>query len=274
MDQPGLLRVYRKQIHTGMVRFEQPLQTVYAAPTRALLLRQQKAMVLLRHLEVAPAPGNIERMRGFHVMQVYHPDLTDFMSAWLEEHREGKIELLRRLGATVGMVHSLRNSGTGDITNPNPKPVALRLAGTIRKNALLLHLQGRKCSTPWSLATLYQDVLDLWGSSGGTLAGNWLGFPPVRIWESGLMIMDLSRAKYSEPLLDLVSIRPQAIATEDVNFFWEYFLQGYCATCELPGDWKRKLEMLYRIRVLQSIVAEKGQNDAFTDWQVKWWEKL
>jgi hypothetical protein len=274
MDRPVLLRLYRKYIgQIGMVRFEQPAQTVYAAPSSSLLLRQQKAMKLLRHLDVTPPPDEIKQMRGLRVMRVDHPDLTDFMSVWRKEHREGRIELIRRLGATLGMVHSLRNSGTGDIINPTPRPVGQRLMGLIRKNHVLLRLHGRTSSFP-GLLGLGQEVKNLWGNSGGTLAGNWSGFPPVKIWENGLMIMDLSRANYSEPLVDLVNIRPQLIGLEDVNFFWEYFLQGYCATCELPAAWKQKIEFLYRIRLLQAVVAERGQKCAQEDWQLKWWEKL
>lgn len=273
MKIPGLLRLYSDYIRsTGMVRFEQPDQTVYVAPARKLLLRQQKAMELLRHLEVAPQPSPITRLRRFNAMAVRHQHLTDFMTVWQVQAREGRIEFIRRLGATVGMVHSLRHSGTGDILAPSATPAARYLAGMVRKTQIMNTLgdnPGRSDNSD-----LISEILDLWGDSGGTLVGNWLGFPPVKIWDSGLMVMDLSRAKYSEPLLDFVNIQPRVLGLDEIGFFWEYFLQGYGATCELPADWKQKIAILYKINLLEAEVAGKGEKGAEEDWQSKWWEKL
>lgn len=275
MNIPGLLRLYRDYIRAvGLVRFEQAEQTVYAAPASRLLLRQQKAMELLRHLEVAPQPAPIQRLRGSCVMAVNHHTLTAFMAAWQVEGREARIEIIRRLGATVGMIHSLRHSGTGDILAPTAKPVALYLAGLARKSYILFSQQDRESLFPLSLPEMLGQVMNLWGDSGGTLVGNWPGFPPVKLWDSGLMVMDLSRAKYSEPLLDLVNIHPQAIGLDDVGFFWEYFLQGYGATGELPALWQEKIELLYRINLLQAMASGMDEMGALRDWQSKWWENL
>ena len=123
---------------------------------------------------------------------------------------------------------------------------------------------------PGTVATLTEDTINLWPSGGGTLTGCWLGFPPIKIWDNGLMIMDLSRARYSEPLLDLVNLRPQAIGLDDIHFFWEYFLQGYCATSELASNWTERIEVLYRLRLLKLLQL---QREALEDWQSKWWEK-
>lgn len=268
---PALLRMYRSYIReVGLMRFEAPCQTVYAAPGLGRLLRQQKAMGLLRHLEVTLPPAPLATLRGVRVMTVNHHPLRDFTSVWQGEERAGRIELIRRLGATVGMVHSLKHLGTGDIINPNLKPIARHLAGIIRKSQVAMALENRALAKRHS--GLIQDVVKLWGNSGGTLSGNWLGFPPVKVSENGLVIMDLSRANYSEPLVDLVSIRPQDIGLEDVGFFWEHFLQGYCATCELPAQWKEKIDVLYKIRVLQAFSI--SENSDVGDLQFKWWEKL
>jgi len=275
MNLPGLLRMYKDYIHqVGMVRFEQPDQTVYAAPTCRLLIRQKKAMELLRHLDVAPPPAQLDTMRGLKVMAVSHHTLSDFMSVWKQQDREGRIELIRRLGATVGMVHSLRHMGTGDIVNPNSTPVAQHLVGLIRKNFICLSLQRRADTFPEKISGLIEDVVNLWGNTGGTLSGNWAGFPPVKIWDNGLMIMDLSQANYSVPFMDFVNIRPQVIGMEDVSFFWEYFLQGYCATSELPSSWKQKIELLYKVNLLQALATGIGEKRAGEDCQTKWWAKL
>lgn len=275
MNLPAQLRVYKDYIRAaGVVRFEQPEMTVYVAPAKRFLLRQQKAMKLLRHLEVAPLPAPLSRMRGLWVMSARHQHLTDFMSVWPQQTREGKIELIRRLGATVGMVHSLRHSGTGDIVLPNPKPVSQYLVGMIKRNYILCSQQGQAASIPGKLTEMVEAAQDLWEGSGGTLVGNWLGFPPVKIWESGLVIMDLTRARYSVPLLDLVNIHPQVIGLDDIGFFWEYFLQGYGATGEFPENWKPKIELLYRVRLMQALAEGLGEKGAAEDWRSKWWEIL
>jgi len=274
MKPAGLLRLYRDHIrHVGIARFEQSEETMYAAADVKLLLRQRRAMELLQHLDVAPKSAQIYRMRGLYVMKVTHPQLTHFMTVWQGETRPARIELIRRLGATVGMVHSLRHSGTGDVIQPHPKPVSQHLVEVIRANYRLLSLRGRSNAFPQACADLVAEAKELWGSAGGTLAGNWVGFPPVKIWDSGLMIMDLAQARYSVPLMDLVNIRPQTIGLGDLEFFWEYFLQGYGATCELPSQGREKIDLLYRIRLLQAMATERGERAAQEDWESRWWEK-
>lgn len=274
MRLPAALRAYRGYIWTtGLVRFEQPEQTVYAAPANGILLRQRRAMELLRHLDVAPQPVRIQRLRNLWVMAVQHRPLVDLLPVWQSQAREGKIELIRRLGATMGMVHSLRHSGTGDIIAPRSHPVSRHIKSLIRRNYILLSTRKELHLFPGPVAALTQEVVELWSSGGGTLIGNWRGFPPIKIWDDGLMIMDLSRARYSEPLLDLVNLRPQAIGLDDIHFFWEYFLQGYCATSELSADWQERIEVLYRLRLLQALAEGKGQREALADWRSKWWEK-
>jgi len=271
MNLPMLLRLYSDYIaNAGMVRFEQPNSTVYAVSEFSLLCRQQKAMELLRHLDVAPQPAPISSLRRLWVMKASHPALTDFLTGLSHSRRRGKIELIRSLGATVGMVHSLRHTGTGDIVEPDSKSVLRQLTVMVRKNQVLLSAQGMLscCYTG-----LLQDVRQLWGSSGGTLIGNWPDFPPVRIWDNGLMLMDLSRAKYSEPLLDLVNLHPRNIGLETM-FFWEYFLQGYGATCELPAEGREKIELLYKIKMLQAHAEGKGIQRAQEDLQSQWWNKV
>ncbi|HBI56665.1 MAG TPA: hypothetical protein DDY38_07555 [Firmicutes bacterium] len=271
MNLPMQLRLYSDYIaEVGMVRFERPNSTVYAASDRCLLYRQQKAMKLLRHLDVSPQPASIRPLRRLWVMEVTHPTLTDFLAALAGSKRRGKIELIRRLGATVGMVHSLRHTGTGDIVDPDSISVLRKLTTLVRKNQVLLSVQGKPADL---FAGLLGEVKFLWGSSGGTLVGNWPDFPPVRIWNSGLMIMDLSRANYSEPLLDLVNLHPRDIGLETM-FFWEYFLQGYGATCELPAQGKAKIEVLYKIKLLQALAEGKGVQRAQEDCRIQWWKKV
>jgi len=273
MSISAFIRAYRDYIReAGIVRFEQPDFTVYVASSKRMLLRQRWAMKLLRHLDVAPQPAEFQRVRGFCTMPVNHHTLSDFMPLWLNQDRDGRIELIRRLGATMGMVHSLRHSGTGDILNPAPKPVSRAIVGIIRRYTLLGAINKGTRSIE-DTSALISEVYALWGEGGGTLSGNWAGFPPVKIWENGLMIMDLSQASYSEPLLDLVRLRPQTLGLADICFFWEYFLQGYCATCELPADWKQRIEVLYQVRMLQASAMERGVKEALEDWQSKWWEK-
>jgi hypothetical protein len=275
MKLPALLRIHRDDIFgAGVVRFEQPEFTVYAAPSSRILSRQYKAMLLLQHLDLAPQPAPIQRVGRVSVIVARHQPLSDYKLVWQRQNRAGKIELIRRLGATIGMVHAMRHAGTGDLVNPHPKPVSRHLAGLIRKNYILLSLQQRTVLWPERVSALVQEAVALWGNAGGTLAGNWTGFPPVKIQDSGLMIMDLSRASYSEPLMDLVNICPQVIGLNDVGFFWEYFLQGYGATCELPGTWKQRINLLYKIRLLQSLAAGKEEERAVSDWESRWWEKL
>lgn len=263
------LRLYRNYIaETGMVRFESLNSTVYAASS-CLLYRQQKAMTLLRHLDVAPQPAAIRPLRRLWVMEVSHPPLTDFLIELTRRRSRGKIELIRRLGATLGMIHSLRHSGTGDIVAPDTKSVPRQLTSLVRKNQVLLAARGN--SVPF--AGLLEEVHHLWGSSGGAMVGNWQGFPPVRIWNSGLMIMDLSRANYSEPLLDLVHLNPRDIGL-DTNFFWEYFLQGYGATCELPVQGREKIEVLYKIKLLRALALGQGVRQAQEDYNSQWWQQV
>ena len=127
MRLPAALRTYRGYIQkVGVVRFEQPEQTVYVASNKGILLRQRKAMELLRHLDVAPQPASVRRLRHLWVMAVQHRPLADLMPVWHCIAREGKIEKVRRVGATIGMVHSLRHAGTGDITCPRLHPVCKR----------------------------------------------------------------------------------------------------------------------------------------------------
>jgi len=274
MNIPVQLRLYNDYIRAaGIVRFEQPNRTVYAAPSKNLLLQQRKAMELLRHLEVAPLPSQIYRLRGLWVMPASHQTLTDILPVWQEQDREGRIEFIRRLGATMGMLHSLRHPGAGDILCPEPRTVAADITALLRKSSLLCGKDSRE-RFPQILPGLMSSIKDLWVDSGGTLVGNWQGFPPVKIWEDGLMIMGLSGARYSEPLLDLVNIHPQAIGLEDTGFFWEYFLQGYGATGELSANWQEKIEILYRIRILQAAASGTGEKWALEDWQSKWWEKI
>ena len=271
MNTAMLLRLYSDYItEAGMARFEQPNSTIYAAPECSLLCRQQKAMELLRHLDVAPQPATVKPLRRLWVMEVSHPTLSDFLTRLSLSRRRGKIELIRRLGATVGMVHSLRHIGTGDIVEPDSKSVLRQLTVTVRKNQMLLSVQGKLSAC---FAGLLPEVKQLWGSSGGTLVGNWPDFPPVRIWDNGLMIMDLSRANYSEPLLDLVNLHPRDIGLETM-FFWEYFLQGYGATCELPAEGKEKMELLYTIKLMQAEAEGKGIQRAQEDLQSQWWKKV
>lgn len=274
MRLPAALRAYRGYIQAaGIVRFEQPEQTIYAASANIFLLRQRKAMELLRHLDVVPQPARIRRLRRLCVMAVRHRPLAALMPVWQGHTREGKIELIRRLGATMGMVHSLRHSGTGDIIAPRAYPVSHYLRILIRRSYIILSARKELRAFPGTVAALAADAAELWSSGGGTLTGNWQGFPPIKIWDDGLMIMDMSRARYSEPLLDLVNLRPQAIGLDDIHFFWEYFLQGYCATSELSADWQERIEVLYRLRLLQALAEGKGQKEALADWQSKWWEK-
>lgn len=273
MKLPALLRVYKNYIYSaGIARFEQSEQTVYVASANRFLLRQRKAMELLRHLDVAPQPTRVQRLRNLWIMPVRHRPLSELMPVWQSQTREGRIELIRRLGATIGMVHSLRNSGTGDITCPQPRAVSHYIVGKIRRNYLMLFLRGELGLFPGSLPVLSAEANNMWCSGGGTLTGGWKEFPPIKRWDNGLMIMDLSRASYSEPLQDLVNLRSQAIGLDDIYFFWEYFLQGYCATAELPLDWKERIELLYRIRLLQALANGRGQGEALGDWQSKWWE--
>lgn len=271
---PAALRALRGYIQdAGIVRFEQSEQTVYAASDKGILLRQHKAMELLRHLDVAPHPARIQHLRHLWVMAIQHRPLVDLMPVWQDLSREGRIEKIRRVGATIGMVHSLRHVGTGDITCPRPHPVSHYIVSQIRWYHLLLSKQKGLERFPFAVATLTQDALNLWPSGGGTLIGNWLGFPPIKIWDNGLMIMDLSRARYSEPLLDLVNLRPQVIGLDDIHFFWEYFLQGYCATSELASNWKERIELLYRLKMLKALAEGREQRESMEEWQSKWWEK-
>lgn len=264
------LRLYRDYIvNTGMVRFESPNSTVYAAGG-CLLYRQQKAMTLLRHLDVAPQPTDIRPLRSLWVMEVNHPPLTDYLTELARRRSRGKIELIRRLGATLGMIHSLRHSGTGDIVDPDAKSVVRHLTTLVRKNQVLLSAKRKSLH---SFAGLLGAVQHLWGSSGGAMVGNWHGFPPVRIWGSGLMIMDLSRANYSEPLLDLVHLQPREIGLE-TTFFWEYFLQGYGATCELPAQGREKIEVLYKIKLLLALAQGQGVGQAQEDYSSQWWKQV
>lgn len=264
------LRLYREIIaEGGLARFEWPESTLYAADARAPLCRQQRAMELLGHLEIAPAPNSLTRLRRLWIMRVRHPLLEDYYGTLRASRRREKIELLRRLGATVGMVHSLRHGGTGDIVCPAPFPVLRKLRAQIRKHEVFLAVRGQ----PQPFPALGEEVESLWGAAGGALAGNWQGFPPVRIGERGLMIMDLARAAYSEPLLDLVSQRPGDIGLE-TTFFWEYFLQGYCATNELPQNGKEKIEALYKLKLLGSLASGIGIKQAREDYRSQWWQEL
>ena len=265
------LRMYRDYINSvGAMRFERPESTVYAARKRCGLHRQHKAMGLLRHLEVAPSPGRIRALRRLWVMETRHPPLGDFLTALAANRRRGQIELIRRLGATVGIVHSIRHTGTGDILKPNPTSIRRRLLLLVRKNQILLAGSGQDCH---SFAGLADRINDLWLEGGGTLVGNWIGFPPVRKWDNGLMIMDMSRASYWEPLWDLVNCCPED-ADLDIKFFWEYFLQGYCATCELPSQGMAKIEVLYQIKLLEAYGTGIGIRQAQGAFKSQWWKEL
>ena len=173
---------------------------------------------MLRHLDVAPQPAAIRPLRRLWVMEVSHPPLTDFLTELTRRRSRGKIELIRRLGATLGMIHSLRHSGTGDIVAPDTKSVPKQLTSLVRRTSALAARKFAPLPGCWRRFITSGAAPR---SDGGQLAG----LPPVRIWNSGLMIMDLSRANYSEPLLDLVHLNPRDIGL-DTNFFWEYFLQG------------------------------------------------
>lgn len=265
------LRLYRPYIvQAGCLRFERPGSTVYAARKRQCLGRQQKAMELLRHLEVAPPPGPIFRLRRQWVMCAKHPLLRDYLAAVEKSRPMGRIELVRRFGATIGMVHSLRHTGSGSLIKPEATCLSEKLTGLIHSRLLLLTAQGKPSSDFRELPGL---VRRLWRQGGSTLVGNWSGFPPLRIWDNGLMIMDLSRAQYSEPLLDLVGFTPELIGLES-DFFREYFLQGYCATCELPENAKAKLEALHKIQLLQAAATGSGKRQAAKKWRNPWWYRL
>lgn len=265
------LRLKRNCIaHTGILRFEEPEGTVYAASQGEFLLRQQQGMALLRHLEVAPQPGLVRRERRLWVMEAQHPPLHDFLTALAESKRRDKIELIRRLGAAMGMVHSLRHTGTGDILHPAPVPVAVRLTALARKSLVLLAARGNKNG---SQSGLLLKIRSLWGDASGTLVGNWPIFPAARIWASGLMFMDFSRACYSEQLLDLVSLHPRDVGLETM-FFWEYFLQGYGATCELPEQGREKIGVLYHLMLLQALATGREVQRAQADCRSGWWNKV
>lgn len=265
------LRLYRNSIaHAGVLRFIKPNSTVYVAGCRSLLEQQQKAMGLLSHLEVAPRPGPIKPLRKLWLMEVAHPPLKDYYVALAGSRRQGKVELIRRFGATVGMVHSLRNTGTGDLLKPDSVPIAKKIIKKVKENQILLTMRGKDVCP---FAGLTDEVVDIWGEAGGTLVGNWDGFPPLAIWDNGLMIMNLAKANYWEPLFDLASFHPQDIGLE-AGFFWEYFLQGYGATCELPTDGQEKLEIVYKINLLQAIARERGVGRAMDDCQSQWWKTV
>lgn len=264
------LRLYRNSIaDAGVTRFMKPNATMYAAGCRSLLEQQQKAMALLAHLEVAPGPGAIKPLRKLWLMEAGHPPLKDFFVALAGSRRPRKIELIRRFGATVGMVHSIRSTGTGDLLRPDSVPVARKIAAKVKADLVLLALRGKDLS---SFAGLADEIIEIWGEAGGTLVGNWGGFPPLAIWDNGLMIMNLSGANYWEPLFDLANFHPQDIGLE-TGFFWEYFLQGYEATCELPTASREKIEAVYKLNLLRALARERGIDRALADCKNRWWER-
>lgn len=266
------LRLYRNHIaQKGTMRWDGPNFTLYASARRCLLERQLKAFNLLRHLDVTPSPGGIKPYRRLWVMEAAHPPLTDYFVALAGSRRRSKIELIRRFGATVGMVHSLRNAGTGDLLQPESIPVAKKMLGKVQIYRVLLAQRGQSNSVCWD--GLSEAITGLWGAAGGILAGNWNGFPSVAVWDNGLLIMDLSRADYWEPLFDLASFRPEAIGLDRL-FFWEYFLQGYGATCEFPEREKEKIETVYRYNYLQALAVGKGASHAEEDLRSQWWRKV
>ena len=231
---------------------------------RQPLLRQHKAMELLRHLDVAPRPGRIQPLQA-RVMTACHRRLSELMPVWQRQSRQGKISD-QAPGGNVGDGPFPASLGTGDIVAPGTGPLSLPVG------------PGAQIPCPGAGRTGAFQVREIaaaitaFGITEAALTGNWRGFPPVRIWDSGLMIMDCP-GQLLGTLLDLVNLRPQVIGLDDIAFFWEYFLQGYCATGELPANWRQKLEVLYKLKVLQALAEGRYRKEAMDDWQSRWWEQ-
>ena len=87
----------------------------------------------------------------------------------------------------------------------------------------------------------------------------------MRIWDKAdLMIkVDLSRVATGTPFGFGKSPSRRSLGLDDIAFFWKYFLQGYCATGELPATGGVKsLMVLYKLQSLsrqwpRAVTAKK-----------------
>lgn len=264
MNLSQILRVYRHYIAAvGLCRYETTRQTVYISSRLKPLLRQQQALTLLAHLEVAPAVESLERWRGLYLLVTTHPPCRGFLEEWQQSSKSHRVELVRRLGATLGMVHSLRDVRTGPIDNPGPLPPGKQIAAELK----LYRAWDEQPSGVDKGAAAEQ----VWDCPGSALVGNWTGFPPLNVWDNGLIVMDFSRARFFDPLWDLVRLDPACLNWQDGARFWEYFLQGYCASGELPDNWRVKIALLAELSRLRELARGNG---AAENSQNRWWEQL
>ncbi|MTI95054.1 MAG: hypothetical protein FH749_06125 [Firmicutes bacterium] len=257
MKLPLILRRNKAEIRTAtMTIFEKPLHTYFVSPHVPTISRQRAALAKVGHLGIAPSICKEFRLRGFNVLMANHMRLQPYQPRLLEGSRAEKIQLIRRLGAAIGMGHSIREERIG-LLGSNTKPSV----------AAMLHHLNNMSMNGGRKREVSEIISSLWTESGGALVLNFRQWPQVNLADGALFFMDFSRAMIFDPLWDLARLNPGSIGLEEL-FFWEYFLQGYCATGELPANWKERLEVLTGILSLHSKTARPA------DLRRKWWKQL
>jgi hypothetical protein len=247
----------------GFAAFHESSVTYYAGPKGSPKLASQvEALKLLRHLEVAPQPGVFSSLRGFALLPAYHRPAQDFSRLVGEAARPEQVELVRRLGAAVGMVHSMKSLWVGPIEQPGTNQVSF---------IKTLLVKGAITSGQPLPKNLWDRIEELWQGSGASLVVGWQGWPELRVTEDALLIMDFSHALFFDPLWDFVRLEPCPLQMGIE--FWDFFLQGYCATGELEANWREKVEVLYQ--VAQFVAPRKSRcEDLICHYQSRWWDTL
>lgn len=260
MNLSQILRVYGHCISAvEMCRHETPRQTIYISSRLKPLVRQRQALALLAHLEIAPAVVTMERWRGFYLLITFHPPSQGFLSKWRSSSHAHQVEMIRRLGATMGMVHSLRDVRTGPVDRPRPLLPGKQIVAELK-----LHHCRRGDGDDGN--NLVEAAKMLWTRPCSSLVGGWNRFPDLKVWENGLVLMDFTRARYFDPLWDLVRLDPGYLNWQDSERFWEYFLQGYCASGELPERWREKLTVLAELTAWKGLAHQGGRNCPTSHW--------
>ncbi len=272
MNLSQFIRVNRGNLALGGIcRYETRQQTVYITRRHRPLLRQKQAMEMLAHLEIAPVFVSLDRWRGCCLLVADHPRCQSFLTGWRYSSHDRQVELIRSLGSALGMVHSLRDVRSGPIDCPGSDSTGQLVVRQLGRYRVLATLRsGHEAVGDNNLEQLAQKI---WASPASSLVGNWQVFPDVRVAGEGLIIKDFSHAGYFDPLWDLVRLDPACLDWHDADRFWEYLLQGYCASGELPFDWRDKLTVLVELLRLQDLAA--GRQPRFTEASQHslWWER-
>ncbi len=272
MNLSQFIRVNRDNLALeGVCRYETVRQTVYISSRLRPLLRQKKAMEMLAHLEITPVFNSLDKWRGCHLLTASHPPSQSFLTGWQTSSHQRQVELIRSLGSALGMVHSLRDVRSGPIDCPNPASTGELVARQLGRYRVLAVLRsGREAVGDNDMVEMAKKI---WARPASSLVGNWQIFPDVRVAGEGLILKDFSHAGYFDPLWDLVRLDPACLDWHDADRFWEYLLQGYCASGELSFDWRDKLTVLVELLRLQDLAAGRQPRLTEANQHNLWWER-